>query len=582
MMVEMSFVRSLLPVALLVAIATAAAAMVEDAPAPPRLRWAEGDAWFWRPGMEGWEAAQANIPLAVGDALATREGRVEVQIGVRSFVRAGAGTRMLLVGEDRDRVRFEVGAGSVVIDLRDVTAGVGIDTPNGAVAAGADGYYRVDVDAESTRVAVRRGGSATASPANGRPLEVASGEALEFSEDVVVADAGFFDDWDRWNYDRGGAFAAAGRTAAVSSEVYGVEELEEYGDWVGTETYGSVWVPSVVPSGWSPYSDGRWLWDRSYGWSWVDAAPWGWAPFHYGRWVHTSGWAWAPGPPPAVAEYSPALVVFLGRPEVGQPWPFVSWVPLGWGEPLLPWWGGPGFIGVPCWRGWGGPRKAHRGAIARGDAAQVNTTRAFRNARVAGAVVGTARDRFGARGIKPIRLSAVTGKEAKSLHAAMPGADRAGGQETAKKPVGAIRTAGSRLAPLLSGAPAGIVRPRQAGTPVRLVVRRGSQPVLPGAVPGRAAAVREAAGGKSGGGQMFSSGRPLVPPPGGGGAPAPRAVSPGRGPSRAVVGGVAAPVGAVRPARVVSRTAGGAPRAAGSNRRAVVSVVAGGGGRSGR
>jgi hypothetical protein len=76
----------------------------------------------------------------------------------------------------------------------------------------------------------------------------------------------------------------------------------------------------------------------------VDTAPWSWAPYHYGRWVSVSGfWAWAPGPVVARPVYAPALVAFFGGPSVGVCFSIgssvVGWVALGWGEPLLPWWG---------------------------------------------------------------------------------------------------------------------------------------------------------------------------------------------------------------------------------------------------
>jgi hypothetical protein len=38
----------------------------------------------------------------------------------------------------------------------------------------------------------------------------------------------------------------------------------------------------------------------------------------------------------------------------------MSWVALGWGEPLVPWWGRPGFRGSVWWGGWAGPRVAYR------------------------------------------------------------------------------------------------------------------------------------------------------------------------------------------------------------------------------
>src|SRR3989475_11366340 len=65
--------------------------------------------------------------------------------------------------------------------------------------------------------------------------------------------------------------------------------------------------------------------------------------------------------------YAPALVGFFGAPgiraTVGAP--VVSWVALGWGEPVVPWWGRAGFIGRPWWGGWGGSRVANNGVSNR-------------------------------------------------------------------------------------------------------------------------------------------------------------------------------------------------------------------------
>src|SRR6185369_9815431 len=65
--------------------------------------------------------------------------------------------------------------------------------------------------------------------------------------------------------------------------------------------------------------------------------------------------------------YVPATVGFLGvsvnTPSVSFSLgigggPSVGWVPLGYGEPIIPWWGGVGgvTIGRPWWGGWGGQR----------------------------------------------------------------------------------------------------------------------------------------------------------------------------------------------------------------------------------
>jgi hypothetical protein len=78
-------------------------------------------------------------------------------------------------------------------------------------------------------------------------------------------------------------------------------------------TYGSVWTPTRVAAGWTPYRDGHWAWVDPWGWTWVDDAPWGFAVSHYGRWANFNGtWGWVPGPPREQAVYAPALVAFVG------------------------------------------------------------------------------------------------------------------------------------------------------------------------------------------------------------------------------------------------------------------------------
>jgi len=70
--------------------------------------------------------------------------------------------------------------------------------------------------------------------------------------------------------------------------------LSEYGEWVDC-SYGHVWRPLDVQTGWRPYMYGRWEWTDN-GWYWMSDEPFGWATFHYGRWIYDDyyGWLWAP------------------------------------------------------------------------------------------------------------------------------------------------------------------------------------------------------------------------------------------------------------------------------------------------
>jgi hypothetical protein len=159
------------------------------------------------------------------------------------------------------------------------------------------------------------------------------------------------------------------------------------------------------------------MWDPWYGWTWVDDAPWGWAPFHHGRWLYVSGyWAWCPGPLVVRPYYAPALVAFYGSGDFGLRFrPYVGWVALGWGEPLIPWWGPSRFRRRAHWAGWGGPRLVNQVAVETGRVYRADEIHAYQNAGVRSAVLEVERDRFGRRGgedvsfrrAKPERLSPV-------------------------------------------------------------------------------------------------------------------------------------------------------------------------------
>jgi uncharacterized protein DUF6600 len=365
---------------------------------PPRLSYTAGSVSFWRPGGDDWAPAQVNTPLAEGDELYTaRDGNLELQVGRRAFVRAWGDTQLGLVNHDPNFLQLRVAAGHVVLDLRALDAGevMEVDTPAAAFTIDQPGYYRVDVTAERTSFSTRRAGRATMTTAGGPAPAIVAGEAAVVEDGTVrrVA-APELDVWDRWNDARTASLVTTASAQHVPAEVYGAPELDRYGSWRSDPTYGSVWVPASVATGWAPYSTGRWIWDPRFGWTWLDAAPWGWAPYHYGRWVWLGGvWAWAPGPIVVRPAYAPALVAFFGTPAVGVHvgGPSIGWVALGWGEPVVPWWGRPHFVGRPWWGGWGGPRVRH--------------VTVYRNVTVVNAVVAVRSDHFGRRGVQEARIA---------------------------------------------------------------------------------------------------------------------------------------------------------------------------------
>src|SRR6266849_5612373 len=294
---------------------------------PPRLSFVDGQVSFWRPGAQDWAQAQVNTPLAPGDELATASpGNLEVQIGARAFVRAWANSQVGLANQEPDFLQVKITAGTASFDLRTIEPGhtVEVDRPHAAFTIERAGYYRVDVTGERTAFITRRGGRATVTPVSEAAVGIAPSEEVIIEGPAGARVASYaarpLDAWDRWNYARTDHLLDAVSARYVSPDAYGVSDLDRYGAWRVVPSYGAVWVPTAVASGWVPYSTGAWTFD----------------PFYGGPWV--------------------GVGISVGGPVVG-------WVALGWGEPVVPWWGREGVIHEPSWRGWGGPRVVNNTVI---------------------------------------------------------------------------------------------------------------------------------------------------------------------------------------------------------------------------
>jgi hypothetical protein len=356
------------------------AADVRDVAAAPsrepgvaRVALVEGEASYLRSDAEDWEAVAVNAPLVTGDRFYSgADSRAEIQLAPGVDARLGHRTELDMVelAPDRTQVRVALGRATLRVRRDPDARPVEIDTPAVALVARERGVYRIEVDDEGrTTVMVREGELEAHEGDDSYRLAAGSGATIA----AVAGSApdrfslGPPDGWDDWESERAGRVQRAASYQHVSEDVYGAEDLDDYGTWEYRSGYGQLWRPTSVAAGWAPYTDGRWTWVPPWGWTWIDYAPWGWAPYHYGRWVWLDGsWWWGPGPIVASPVYAPALVGFYGAGWGGGfGWsvsvgfgPWIGWVPLGWGEPCLPWWSGWGgvAVGVPWWGGWGGPR----------------------------------------------------------------------------------------------------------------------------------------------------------------------------------------------------------------------------------
>ena len=351
---RLSWMIAILATAVLtLTLAPAAAAQNDDPPSRvARIRYLQGSVSFQPAGESDWVSAVTNRPMTTGDQLwADADSRAEVQIG-SAMIRMGANTGFSFLNLDDRTVQIQLTEGT--LNLRVHRLGrdevFEVDTPNQAFSVTRAGQYRVEAgaDGNSSVVIVRLGqGEVTG---GGRIYNLASGQSGTFngtdSLDGYVAAAGDPDDFDNWGQSRDRQYSGSQSARYVSRDVVGYEDLDNNGSWHSDPSYGDVWMPTSVQSGWAPYHNGHWVWISPWGWTWVDDAPWGYAPFHYGRWVSMRGnWGWVPGPMNYEPVYAPALVAFIGGSNFGVSVSVggggygggdVGWFPLGPREVYVP------------------------------------------------------------------------------------------------------------------------------------------------------------------------------------------------------------------------------------------------------
>jgi hypothetical protein len=313
----------------------------EHYPAVARLSFVSGEVTYSRgDDPDEWDDALENVPLTVGDRIyAPDNSRAEVQLSSGNFVRLAPRSYLSTLNLSDDVKQFYLGEGAASFNIRRLPANevFEIDTPNVSVTFEEPGRYRVAIDDNGdSRITVRRGRAVVA--ASGRQITVENSEIRVYGIDsprYEIVGLPASDNFDRWvgeredRYDR--AHADAYRYA--SEDIVGAEDLAGYGRWEEIPEYGYAWTPTVVATGWAPFSNGRWYWQDPWGWSWISNERWGWATSHYGRWTpHRSRWYWVPARPRSRVRYAPACVEFVRvRDHVG-------WFPLHPRDRHIPWW----------------------------------------------------------------------------------------------------------------------------------------------------------------------------------------------------------------------------------------------------
>lgn len=355
--------RDLISLTTAVLLLAAAPALADDLGTDPALGVARisivaGDVAVMRSDSGDWIAAKPNMPLIEGDAVHVgTAARAEIQLAYRNFLRLGSDTEIDVVelGARQFRVRLLEGT-AIYSELSDGEADTDIETPMAAVRPMKAGRYIVSVQPAVTHISVPKGRTEVAFQVTshilerGRTMVVRDGPAgVEFDTRKGIESS----ELNEWAADRDREFGRSRSYQYVSQDIFGADQLDQYGEWRYVSGVGHSWFPYVTVS-WSPYRHGTWNWVDYFGWTWIGAEPWGWAPYHWGRWYRHAiyGWAWYPGAPGLRHIWRPALVTFFGvgsrlRGSYGG----VGWCPLAPGEVYRPWYGrrlysgaGPGTI----------------------------------------------------------------------------------------------------------------------------------------------------------------------------------------------------------------------------------------------
>jgi uncharacterized protein DUF6600 len=315
---------------------------------------------------QGWTKATVNAPLSLGDRIYVKDGaRAAVALGSRKYVRLNPRTSLDVVSITPGHTELALREGACVFDVGALDSGevFEVGTPNGAVDFTQPGLYQVGIeDTGDLMVSVLNGAAHVAGLAGsgdcgkGQLITLAAADAA----DAVVSDlspstaGSIVDDYYSYRYPTGYDHRYADyqryeedpdyneetyrrspsyQYIPESTDIAGVEDLDEYGDWEDVPNYGHCWRPRGTSADWAPYRDGYWSNDNEAGLTWVSNEKWGWAPYHYGRWAHVGqNWYWVAAEATRQPVYAPALVAFVSAPRADE----VGWVPLGPGDPYVP------------------------------------------------------------------------------------------------------------------------------------------------------------------------------------------------------------------------------------------------------
>jgi FecR protein len=240
-----------------------------------------------------WSTAELNLPIRQGYVLSTDSGRAEVEFenGAMAFLKENTVVEFydlsLHDGDRTTRIVLRQGSASFYVNP---SGGDYFSVTGGDFTVEADGRstFRLDNFDDGSTVETLKGHVSVLHKGDTKHLEKGQSLSVKAGDDtsMTIGRLSNEDDFDHWvsgRIDR--VTAGTNATLQYTSSPYyasGFADLSTYGAWSSCGGYGFGWRPFGVGYGWSPFGVGQWIWDPSFGWTYLSSQPWGWAPYHYG------------------------------------------------------------------------------------------------------------------------------------------------------------------------------------------------------------------------------------------------------------------------------------------------------------
>lgn len=305
-----------------------------------RVKYSEGETYVQRSYEEGFEEATMNLSIFEKDKVGTTDGRVEIYLGRLNYLRLDYDSEVEFDRAPELRktdMAIRVSRGGIYLDIQnlDNERDIEIQTPDCGVFLLSKGVYRINVNENGrTNILVHEGMAEVSGDHYSR--YVRENQKIVMVDGRVAENPYYFyasrsDEFDRWEKERNsaGGYARYGTSRYLANGYEDYEhELTQYGRWVYYNDYREyIWIPYHIGSSWSPYHNGRWVWNPHYGYVWDSYDHWGYFTDHYGRWQWDNhyGWYWYPG-----YHWSPAWVYWFWDND------YYGWCPLSrWNRPII-------------------------------------------------------------------------------------------------------------------------------------------------------------------------------------------------------------------------------------------------------